>query len=268
MPLTDVVRYLNARDREQRPFLRSTAPFVATPEGAYGRYANLRLDSHHAPIYNAQTGSLYGHAGVLSVTGEVHNVTLHPDAVFAIPSSNEEFVHLDRLVRTLHALNYLLHPQAQRLLLRVNLRHIESVPAGHGQVFESALRACGLLPESVTLVVNVKGSPGAPLRSALDSYRAHGYQLALNVQGLEASDTDWLKEISPELVLLDSSLIDEPERLHRAVSRLQKHRLQTLIAIDAQPLRRERAARAGVDFVQEPFPQLTAIKPQGQVLAA
>ena len=62
MPLTDLVRYLNTRDRDQRPFLRLDDPFHATPTGAVAHYARITLESDYAPIHVAGSGSLHGHA--------------------------------------------------------------------------------------------------------------------------------------------------------------------------------------------------------------
>ncbi|HTJ97212.1 MAG TPA: EAL domain-containing protein, partial [Rhodocyclaceae bacterium] len=81
MPLTDVVRYLNARDRDQRPFLRLDDPFYATIRGAIARYARITLDSVYAPIRSGSSGRLYGHAAILNARGELNDMALHPDAV-------------------------------------------------------------------------------------------------------------------------------------------------------------------------------------------
>lgn len=248
MPLTDLVRYLNVRDRDQRPFLRLDDPFVATENGAEAHYARIRLASHYAPIYVGGSGSLHGHAAVLRAQGELNDLPLHPEAVFAIPSSNEEFVHLDRLVRTLHAMNYLLHPAQQHLHVRVNLRHIEIVPGGHGIVFENALRACGLDPKDISLEVNVDGETSAALHSALDAYRTRGYRIALAGVGLGAQDPR-LQFFKPDCMRLDPSLLKQPRRLARIARGLADAGIQSLIEVsDAAQIRC--ASAAGVSLIQ------------------
>lgn len=250
MPLTDLVRYLNARDRDQRPFLRLDDPFVAVENGAEAHYARIRLVSHYAPIYVGGSGSLHGHAAVLQAQGELNDLPLHPEAVFAIPSSNEEFVHLDRLVRTLHALNYLLHPEQQHLHVRVNLRHIEIVPGGHGIVFENALRACGLDPRDITLEVNVEDETSEALHKALQAYRARGYRIALAGVGLGAQDPR-LQFFKPDCMRLDAALLKQPRQLARVARGLADVGIQSLLAVEDATQARL-AGTAGVSLIQHP----------------
>jgi EAL domain-containing protein (putative c-di-GMP-specific phosphodiesterase class I) len=247
MPLTDLVRYLNARDRDQRPFLRLDDPFVATETGAEAHYARITLDSSYAPIHIGSSGSLHGHAAVLNARGELNDMPLHPDAVFAIPSSNEEFVHLDRLVRTLHALNYLLHPDQQHLYVKINLRHIEIVPGGHGIVFENALRACGLDPQNITLEVNVLDEPNEALRTALDAYRARGYRIALAVHDSDWQDSHWLLSLKPDVVRLDNALLDNLEQLKLLALRLSDYGIRSLINADTAAQATRQCRRCGIN---------------------
>lgn len=250
MPLTDLVRYLNTRDRDQRPFLRLDDPFHATPTGAVAHYARITLESEYAPIHVAGSGSLHGHAATLKARGELNDQLLHPDAIFAIPSSNAEFVHLDRLVRTLHALNYLLHPDQQHLYVKVNLRHIEIVPGGHGIVFENALRACGLDPQSITLEINVDGEPDKALRAALDAYRARRYRIALTTHGHDWSHNHWLLTLRPDVVRLPPGLLKQPEQLNLLALRLGDYGIRSLISVE-NPTQAKRAADAGVELIQQ-----------------
>lgn len=251
MPLTDLVRYLNARDRDQRPFLRLDDPFQATPTGAEARYARIVLNSAYAPIHVGASGSLHGHAAVLDARGELNGLPLHPDAVFAIPSSNAEFVHLDRLVRTLHALNYLLHPDQQHLYVRINLRHIEIVPSGHGIVFENALRACGLDPKDITLEVNVTGEADDALRAALDAYRARGYRIAVASDSTTREDSDSLLSLQPDVVRIDSALLQKPTQLKGLVHRLAEADIRSIINVENTEQAR-RAVNAGIELIQHP----------------
>lgn len=251
MPLTDLVRYLNARDRDQCPFPRLDDPFLATASGAEAHYARITLQSSYAPIYVGGSGSLHGHAAVLKARGELNDLPLHPDAVFAIPGSNAEFVHLDRLVRTLHALNYLLHPELQHLYVRINLRHIEIVPSGHGIAFENALRTCGLDPHSITLEINVEDEPDELLRTALESYRRRGYRIALASHGRNWNENHWLLSLKPDVVRLDPELLDRPEQLNLLALRLSDYGIRSLIGVD-NAAQSKRAAEAGVELIQHP----------------
>lgn len=259
MPLTDIVRYLNDRDRELRPFLRLEDPFQATLRGAVAHYARITLSSSYAPIYSGSTGSLKGHAAILSAEGELKHLPLHPDAIFAIPSNNAEFVHLDRLVRTLHALNYLVHPDQQHLFVRVNLRHIENVPSGHGSVFENALRTCGLQPESITLEVNISEEPDDSLRLALDAYRTRGYRIAISRHGNDWTDSTWVRPLKPDVVRLDNALLRTPGKLNALALRLRDYGIRTLIDVDGEA-EASWASAAAVDLIQQPAPTDSSFK--------
>ncbi|MBY0341025.1 MAG: EAL domain-containing protein [Rhodocyclaceae bacterium] len=249
MPLTDLVRYLNTRDRDQRPFTRLDDPFQATPTGAVAHYARIRLDSSYAPIHVAGSGSLHGHAAVLKATGELNDMPLHPDAIFAIPGSNAEFVHLDRLVRTLHALNYLLHPDQQHLYVKINLRHIEIVPGGHGIVFENALRACGLEPQNITLEIHVVDEADHALHDALNAYRKRGYRIALSSHGADWASNHWLLGLHPDVVRLDHGLLRKPEQLNLLALRLADYGIRSLIDVE-NTRQAQRAIEAGVELIQ------------------
>lgn len=259
MPLTDLVRYLNARDRDQRPFQRLDDPFIATESGAEANYARIRLASHYAPIYVGGSGSLHGHAAALRAQGELNDLPLHPEAVFAIPSSNEEFIHLDRLVRTLHALNYLLHPDQRHLLVRVNLRHIEIVPGGHGIVFENALRACGLDPQDITLEVQVDGETSETLHNALDAYRSRGYRIALAGTGLDDTDPR-LQLFKPDVLRLDPALLKQPRRLARIARHLTDAGIESLIEVSNAAQARS-ADAVGISLIQHPADDVPADAP-------
>ena len=252
MPLTDVVRYLNARDRETRPFAHLDDPYHAVEHGAIVRYARIALSSSYAPVRSSQSDHVYGHVAVLNAHGELNNILLHPEAIFAIPSTNEEFIHLDRLVRTLHAVNYLVHHDPRHLFVKVNLRHIESVPSGHGEVFENALRSCNLEPTGITLLVNIVDDPTPELRAAIASYRERGYQIALSRHGHAWKSLGWLKALKPDLVNLDAALLQTPERLGRLVSRLHGEGWRTLIEVDGSPSQILRANEAHIDLLQYP----------------
>ncbi len=260
MPLTDVVRYLNTRDRDQRPFLRFNDPFQATPTGAIARYAGLVLNSRYAPVRNAVTNQLYGHVAVLTAQGELSEAPLIPDAVFAIPSTNEEFVHLDRLVRTLHTLNYLLHPEARQLFLRVNLRHIESIPSDHGLVFENVLRACGLAPENIALQIETDTSPDASLVTAIESYRTRGYRIAVHRNDADWKNIGWLKLIKPDVLRLNRRNLADTHKLAQLTRRLRREGVLTLVEIEASQI--DAAVAAGIDLIQLP-----AVTPSQETIA-
>jgi hypothetical protein len=182
MPLTDFVRYLNA----QLPFLHSqlqlASPFYSENGRILVDYRGLRLESEFLPIVETSGGGVRGHAArLLAVARNGHQAD--DAAVFSLPGDNEEFVFVDRLTRTLHTLNYLTYLDRESrglLLLKVHPRHVAGVARDHGLAFEEILRACGLLPDEITLEFSAGDDfDDAHCLRAMGSYQRRGYGIAL-----------------------------------------------------------------------------------------
>ena len=211
MPFTDLVHYLNA-GRTAKPAGPTT---FSTAQGrVLAHFANLQLSSQFLPIVDTTTGRIYGHAAHLQAVSLRHGTPLDPHSVFVLPYDDEEFIYLDRLVRTLHALNYLHHPERSNLLLKVHPRHVLNVPTNHGQVFAALLRTCGLSPQQVTLELEVGGlSSGDPVQRAITNYQAQGYHLAIHRFGRGDPNDALLEQLRPDIVRLDASQLQSPQRL-------------------------------------------------------
>lgn len=106
MPLTDFVRNLNDLNARPAHWAQGISQFISTDGRVFVRFANLFLESTFKPIVDTATGKLHGHAASLRAYSFSTRLPVRPEAVFVLPSDDEEFVYLDRLVRTLHALNY------------------------------------------------------------------------------------------------------------------------------------------------------------------
>lgn len=198
MPLTDLVRHFNAAGMAPDSTLY--------PEG--GRVAawhrGLRLRSLFQPVVNLGSGRVVGHLASLVATDE-NGETLDWAAVFAREQAGDAVVGLDRLIRTLHALNFL----GQRrhaggtLHLAIHHRHLLAVSGGHGLVFEAILKRCGLGPEDIVLHLtgNAAADPGR-LAVAVSGYRERGYQLALEGVGNDGPGRLQLLALRPEIVVV------------------------------------------------------------------
>ncbi|PKO88426.1 MAG: EAL domain-containing protein [Betaproteobacteria bacterium HGW-Betaproteobacteria-12] len=234
MPLTDLVRTLNAPNGIlPAPYARSglDQPFVASDGRVFLHYANIRIESQFLPVVETATGKLHGHAASFQAFGLSNRVPLLPEAVFVLPSDDREFIYLDRLVRTLHALNYLTAPRRGNLLLKVHARHVLSVPADHGLAFEEILRPCGLFPEQVTLEIDSDGIEDSQhLIRAVSSYRARGYGIAIGNFGRSTLDFGLLRELQPDIVKLDSQLLAASRTLKRIIAQL--HQLPARVMLE------------------------------------
>jgi EAL domain-containing protein (putative c-di-GMP-specific phosphodiesterase class I) len=265
MPLADLVRHLNARNAAGTA-LRAPAPFHATATGDVQlHFADLCLESAFVPIVETRNGSLHGHAAVLRVSGLSSHRPVAPEAAFLLPGSNEEFIQLDRQVRTLHALNSLTRRLRGNLLLDVHPRHVLGVADDHGLAFEEILRPCGLLPNEITLEIDISGlvdgaegeirelaSAQAHLIRAVGNYRSRGYAIALRGIGRERPELALLRALAPEIIRFDRPLLASGKALGAFVAPLRS--LDARLLIDGSAF----AENAGtsywgdVDLVQAP----------------
>ena len=227
MPLTDLVRHLNARSTAAHP--GGGVPFLAEDGCVSGQFAGRRLESHFLPIVETATGKFHGHAASLRVRGIAADPFLDFEGVFGLVRDEEDFVYLDRLIRTLHALNYLTRPVRGNLLLRVHPRHVLGVAGNHGLAFEEILRPCGLVPDQITLELDV-----ASIREeerflrAVANYRARGYGIALS--GVWASPgLEWVAKIRPDIVRLGPDLVDPGTPLGAVTEPLHALGVRTLM---------------------------------------
>ncbi|KYZ85452.1 EAL domain-containing protein [Alloalcanivorax xenomutans] len=205
MPLNDLVDYFNREQRRQygdaiapRDTLRMQGDAVVAD------YAGLVLSSRFQPILPLCQEGVYGHEALLSVHGK--GGPLSPQALFMIPTSADEIVYLDRLCRTVHALNFLLQPDTGGLLsLNIHPRHLASVRQDHGLAFEQILRQCGLTPEQVILEIRHDPTGTGDPRQAVESYRRHGYRIALDNVTSAPTATLW-DALAPNMVKLAPEL--------------------------------------------------------------
>lgn len=181
MPVEDLIRYFNAADAAGESTLYEAGDCVEAWHGG------LHLGSLFQPIVDLRRERVIGHQASLTVR-RADGRTLPADAVFAASPDGPAVVHVDRLVRTLHALNFL----AQRrhaggyLQVAVHPRHLQAVSNQHGLVYEAILKRCGLGPADIVLAIDASEidllGHGA---QALTNYRQRGYRLAL--QAAEAA---------------------------------------------------------------------------------
>lgn len=270
MPLTYLAQTLNKIGKVPDSWASSAPQYVAEHGRVVVHFANLRLESFFQPLVNTTTGTTFGHAASLHAISSSTLQTVKPETVFVLPSDDAEFVCLDRTIRTLHALNYLTQRIRGHLVLKVHPRHVASVPADHGLAFEEILRPCGLVPEQITLELDIDNiEDKSHLRHAVDNYRARGYAIAIQNFGRKPIDFSLLEQLRPDLVKLDTLLLSSTRPLARLIERL--HRLGAKIVIegvDSGALRRG-AAGAGIDLVQShrPVARLLQARPRLEIAA-
>lgn len=204
MPLTVLMNYFNEQ-------LQLTARTKSLPDTGFykssdlfgARFGSLTFGSRFSRILGSDGKHLIGYDSetlVRSATGKILNI----EDVYKSIDDGEHIIRLDRLVRTLHSLNYLQRFSGNGILsLRVHPRHIASVSENYGKVFEAILSDCGLGPERVLLHTRLLDVATLPLfKKALLEYRSCGYQIGIDVH--DPNDLALLEALKeePDVVFL------------------------------------------------------------------
>src|SRR5690606_19665452 len=113
---------------------------------------------------------------------------------FALAAEDPLLVRLDRLCRTVHALNYFDRAPEENLLhLTVQARLLESVKDGHGRAFERVLDLIGV--ETSRVVIDIPPAVNRDprlFRHVTANYRSRGYRISCNHGGRA---DDWMDEL-------------------------------------------------------------------------
>ena len=138
------------------------------PEGGVvGDWFGCELSSVFQPIVLHAGRSTIGYEAFLRILGNGERA-LSPWTLFSANADDGRLVALDRLARTVHALNFLLSVDGDGLLfLNVHGRLLAAVSGDHGAAFRKVVDALGLPPERIVIETPLAAS------SQPDSCRLH-----------------------------------------------------------------------------------------------
>jgi len=252
-PLQDYFARSNGRPADVGQYL------LCDDAGVRGRYSELHLRSVFQPILDAATLEPRAHEALLRAKLE-DGGEVSPQAVFHRPSQADEVVFLDRLCRTVHALNFSIQADPGDVLyLNVDGRHLTHIEGGtHGRTFENLLQHCGLVPGQIVLeILESNITDEQRLAEAVAAYRQRGYRIAIDDFGCSHSNFDRLWKLTPDIVKLDRGLLLEADANPRARIILPKlvemlHDLGALVVCEGIETHGQHklASDAGVDLVQ------------------
>lgn len=258
MPLTELVHYFNKRSRLVRGGADETE-FCITGGKVQMRFGGRVFGTRFQPLVTPADGHPGGHEALLHCVDGDGSVLPAP-MVFVETRDDAELIYLDRMARTLHALNFLLAREQEGgfLSLNVHPRLISAVPEHHGHVFEAVLARCGLTPERIVLEISDDGfCPEAQLAAAIAAYRERGYRVAIDNFGRHCADLARLEMLAPDIVKLDRSLIGHAGHLslaQRVMTEMSAELRRLGFAVVCQcienPLQRQVAQAAQVDWLQ------------------
>jgi len=148
-----------------------------------GHIFNCWLGSAFHPIRELGSGNVSGYAGrVRAVTDEDQGLPLWTYLDGA--ASDDESVALDRLCRTLHAINFFSKEtfDGQALHLNVHDRLLSAVSSNHGMAFRRILDSLGLpLDQIVLQLPAVNARQNWMLNYVADNYRRNGFRISVKV---------------------------------------------------------------------------------------
>lgn len=213
-------------------------------------FLGLQLNSAFQPIYDSEAGDLFGHEAFIrpSLGGQQG---ISPEFAFSFAGQVGKLVKFDRVVRTLHVLNFRqIYAENGLLFLNVHPNLLISVNA-HGKVFERILHSNSVPTNRVVIEIQESVVEHEnQLADAIENYTERGYRIAIGNFGNKHSHLERLWKLSPEFVKLDTSLIKEAERNPR-VRKILPRLIQLVHDIGAQPVITGIESQAGLEIAIE-----------------
>jgi EAL domain-containing protein (putative c-di-GMP-specific phosphodiesterase class I) len=247
--------YFDDKDALARIQAATDYPLQRGDDGwVVGHFFESSLTSLFQPVFDLAERRVVGHAGHVRTEPSAPGGSTGagtPLGLFALATDDPLLVRLDRLCRTLHALNYFDRAIGDQVLyLGVQARLLESVKDGHGRAFERVLDLFGV--ETSRVVIEIPPEVNADHRlfkHVTVNYRSRGYRIACTHSG---RPDDWMVDLGslyPDVVRLDAQGLREPGS--RALIDVI-HRFGGSVLV--QEIEREEdvaaAVRSGADLVQ------------------
>jgi len=143
------------------------------------------------------------------------HVSIPPDVLFPLATTPARRLALDRLCRQLAMRRFApVHARCKDLLLSVNLdiSLINRDILGSGKFLEAA-QSAGLNPGNVVIeIIESRVQDTEVLTRFIETYRAHGFLIALDDIGTGHSNLDRISQIKPDIIKIDKGLIRDIHR--------------------------------------------------------
>lgn len=149
-----------------------------------GRFYRCELTTRFENLWALDRAQVIGAEAQL-VCYDADGEGVLPWRLFMQAATDDQAVALDRLSRTVHALNYVRQsPRPETLWLRVHPRLVQAVATDHGRAFGRVLDALQL-PRSAVVIELDAATLAQPVLAihACANYRLHGFKVALALGG-------------------------------------------------------------------------------------
>lgn len=219
-----------------------------------GHFFNNRLSSVFQPVLDVNGRQVIGHAAYIR-PGADHANVLSPWGIFALAAEDTLLVNLDRLCRTVHAINYFSTASGLgNLFVSVQPRLLESVKDDHGRAFAEVLDLIGVATSRVVIEIPAEvNRDWRLLRHVISNYRSRGYRIAANHSG--ASD-NWMAELGslyPDIVRQEASALLQHASSYPLLETVHRFGAALLVRDIETSQQMAAAIRAGADLLQGRF---------------
>jgi EAL domain-containing protein (putative c-di-GMP-specific phosphodiesterase class I) len=220
---------------------------VVAGKGIVGKFYGATISTTFQTLLDPASGAVIGHEA-LARSNSANDSGQSPWGLFADTASDAHLIALDRLCRTIHALNFRasgLSAAGGTLLLEVHERLLHAVPHGHGTFFRQVLELIGVPPDRIIIDIPLlQVSDVHWLRRVVGSYQSAGFGVAIAVSSaLQAKLYATL--LRPQWIRLTPELIDA-----QTVRALHTLKVSVMAAGGEYAAMHARGLSAGLDMLQ------------------
>jgi EAL domain-containing protein (putative c-di-GMP-specific phosphodiesterase class I) len=247
-PPSSLAPLLEHFERVHFPASRFTEP---QPGTVAAQFFQSRLTSAFQPIVRAADNGVAGHHALLRVFDE-GGEAVAPWSLFAQASRDAMLVQLDRLSRTVHALNYFpLQSVRQTLFLNVERRMLTIAAEDHGAYFELILKPLGVATSRVAIVLPAAALDDAVtfVRAAI-AYRIRGYRVVAQLRADAEADLEHVFLADPHFVALDGRHSDRARQTRKIVDAISRRGIHALARHIEDEEQSQAARDVGFGFLQ------------------
>ena len=238
-------------ERLTRKYFPRTPLSISDNGAVAARFYRSTITSGFQPLLRARDRAGAGHHALLRVVAP-GGESVAPWRLFAQAGDDQALIGLDRLCRTVHALNYFASLRDDGLLfLNVERRLLTGVAADHGAWFEAVLALIGAPASRVVIVMPPEAvdNPVAFVRAAI-SYRVRGYRVLVPVRSLGEADLSHVFLADPHYVSIDTPEALEGPAARRFLQSLAQRGTHLVARGIDGPAHEELARAAGIELLQ------------------
>lgn len=222
-----------------------------------GLFYHCRLSSDYQPVFEAARNNIIGQEARiradLNGNGEIQ---LSPWHIFALAPDDEQLIKLDRLCRTIHALNFLdnITNKQMKLFVNVQPRLLESVKDDHGSTFAQILDIIGIRTSRIVIEIPVEANRDwRLLKRIIMNYRAHGYLTMINYSGTHNDQISELGKLYPNFIRVNARDLLRRNILEPLIATAHDQGTDVLVASIETSYQLTDAIHAGADLLQGNF---------------